>query len=92
MNKEEIVRKVSSKTGLDVYDTQRVITAFIDGMKQGLINGESIEFRGFGSFKPVERAEKKARDIGRGCSVTIPAHTTVKFVPSPAFKDAVNGR
>lgn len=92
MNKEEIIFKVSAKTGLDIHDTRKVINLFINGIKHGLINGESIDLREFGSFRPVERAERKARDIARGHVITVPAHMSVKFTPSTLLKDAINGR
>ena len=43
----------------------------------------------FGTFKLVERQPRTMNSFGKG-TVTVPAHNTVKFKPSPILKEMVN--
>lgn len=41
--------------------------------------------RGFGTFQPKKRAEKKARNITAGTTIIVPAHEVAHFKPSKSF-------
>ena len=45
---------------------------------------------GFGTFKIVDRAERKARNPRTGEEVTVPAKKTLVFKPSKAFISQLN--
>lgn len=54
-----------------------------------IANGEQVSFTGFGSFKVVERSERKGRNPRTGEECLIPASRVVKFTPGKALKEAV---
>ena len=50
----------------------------------------SIFIRGFATIKAVTTAPKKARNISKGVTVSIPAKNTAKLVLSKELKERMN--
>lgn len=91
MKKIDLIKEMSKKTGLSRDDASRAVESFMDIITKSIINRESVILRGFGSFVPKERAEKKARNISTGKEIIVPAHWIPAFKPSKEFKEAVKG-
>ena len=89
MTKAEIVNEIANKTNLDKSTVQAVVEKFMDTVKVSLSNGEPVYLRGFGSFIIKERAEKTARNISKGTTITIPAHKIPAFKPCKTFSNSV---
>lgn len=89
MTKAEIVNEIANKTNLDKNTVQTVVEKFMDTVKASLSNDEPVYLRGFGSFIIKERAEKTARNISKGTTITIPAHKIPAFKPCKDFTSAV---
>lgn len=85
MTKADIVNEVAKATGIEKIAVASVVDAVIDSIKESVCNGESVYLRGFGSFNAKQRAEKTARNITKGTTITIPAHKIAAFKPSKAF-------
>ena len=89
MTKAEIVNEIANMTNLDKSTVQAVVEKFMDTVKMSLSNGEPVYLRGFGSFIIKERAEKTARNISKGTTITIPAHKIPAFKPCKTFSNSV---
>jgi DNA-binding protein HU-beta len=89
MIKSDIINEIVNKTGLERVVVQATVEAFMDSVKQTMINGGNIYLRGFCTFHLKKRAAKKARNISKGTSVNIPAHYIPAFKPSKEFAKAV---
>ncbi|MBQ9407702.1 MAG: HU family DNA-binding protein [Desulfovibrio sp.] len=90
MTKAELVEKIQAKAEFPTRGkAEEALDAVIAALREALTAGESITFTGFGSFKVVERAERKGRNPQSGETITIPASKVVKFTPGKALKDAV---
>ena len=89
MTKAAIVNEIANKTNLDKSTVQAVVEKFMDTVKMSLSNGEPVYLRGFGSFIIKERAEKTARNISKGTTITIPAHKIPAFKPCKTFSNSV---
>ena len=50
MNKSELIEALADKIDLPVRETASVTKTIIDEMSDALVDGNSIEIRGFGSF------------------------------------------
>jgi integration host factor beta subunit len=92
MTKAEIVEHIAQTTGLTKTDTALVVEGMIETLKRALIDGDTIEIRGFGTFKIKERAARRARNPRTGEPVDIPAKFVPTFKPSRELKDAVATR
>lgn len=90
MTKNEITKEISSKTGLERGIVMPVVESLMDCIKLSLTEkNEPVYLRGFGTFFLKERAEKKARNISQGTTITIPAHRIPAFKPAPVFKEKI---
>lgn len=89
MTKAEIVNQIASKTGVDKVVVSQVVEAFMDEVKDSLIEQKNVYLRGFGSFIVKKRAEKVARNISKNVTITIPAHVIPSFKPAKTFVEAV---
>lgn len=92
MTKAEIVEHIAQTTGLTKTDTALVVEGMIETLKGALVGGDTIEIRGFGTFKIKERAARRARNPRTGEPVDIPAKFVPTFKPSRELKDAVAAR
>lgn len=89
MNKTDFVRKVASVTGFTQKDVSATIDTALDVIKDSLVEGDGVKITGFGSFEAVDKAERTARNLQTGETITIPAHKAPKFKFAKAIKDAV---
>ncbi len=89
MTKAEIVNQIASKTGVDKVVVAQVVEAFMDEVRESLIEQKNVYLRGFGSFIVKKRAEKVARNISKNVTITIPAHVIPSFKPAKTFVEAV---
>jgi DNA-binding protein HU-beta len=77
MTKSDIVDIISTSTGLSKIETDAVVKGFLDTVIAALKEGQTIELRGFGSFKVVKRAQRVARNPKTNEEVIVPE----QFVP-----------
>ncbi len=90
MNKADIVARMHAKTNhSSKAEIAKQAEAFIEVLKEGLENGESITITGFGSFRVIDRAERKGRNPRTGEEISIPASQTIKFTPGKALKEVI---
>jgi len=89
MTKAEIVADIASKTGIEKVAVQATVEAFMETLKNSMINGQNVYLRGFGSFIIKKRAEKTGRNISKNTTIIIPAHNIPAFKPAKTFVNKV---
>lgn len=89
MTKAEIVQSISEKTGFVREDIATIVDAFLETVKESIVEGKHIEIRGFGTMKVKERKETVARNPRTGEKVIIPKRTVPTFKFSKEFKNSV---
>ena len=78
-----MLTKSTPKAGLGTKAaTEQFLDAAISVLSETIANGEQVSFTGFGSFKVVERSERKGRNPRTGEECLIPASRVVKFTPA----------
>ncbi|MDR1814150.1 MAG: integration host factor subunit beta [Tannerella sp.] len=92
MTKAELISQISKSTGVDKSEILSVVTSYMETIKKSLKDGENVYLRGFGSFIIKKRAEKKARNISKNTTITIPAHEIPAFKPSKVFLESIAGK
>ncbi len=90
MTKADIVDIISEGTGLTKIETQAVVDGFMATVQYALNKSERVDLRGFGSFKPVRRKARIARNPKTNDPVKVPEHITVLFKPSKDLKTFLN--
>lgn len=71
MTKSDMIDIVAGGTGLTKLETEAVINGFLKTIVQALAEGESVELRGFGTFRIKERAPRTGRNPKTGKVVEI---------------------
>lgn len=89
MTKSDIVHVISASTGISKIETEAVINGFVETVIESLRNGETIELRGFGTFKVVRRAQRVARNPKTNQEVTVPAQAVPVLKVSKEFRATV---
>lgn len=97
MSKAEIIKQIAEKMYGNVNDKSiQQSTAFCDTLeeiiKNALLDGDKILWKGFISIEVVERAERKGRHPQTDEIVVFPSVKSIKCRVSKAIKDAVNGK
>lgn len=89
MTKAEIVKEIAKETGIESTTALAVVEAFMETVKNHMIDGENVYLRGFGSFILKRRAQKTARNISKNTTLVIPEHNIPAFKPSKSFSSRI---
>jgi DNA-binding protein HU-beta len=89
--KNETLKNIDNyiKTGIEKVTVQATVEAFMEAVKNSMINGDNVYLRGFGSFVIKKRAQKTGRNISKNTTIIIPAHNIPAFKPAKSFVNAV---
>ncbi|MGI6562161.1 MAG: HU family DNA-binding protein [Clostridia bacterium] len=90
MNKADLVRAISTKSGLSRKDSEAALNAFVDAVQEALTNNEKIVLVNFGTFEVRARAERMGRNPQTKEPIRIAASKTPVFKPGKGFKDKIN--
>ena len=89
MTKSQIISKISNATGISKKETEIVVEGFIGTIIECLKENNSIEIRGFGTFKNKEREARIARNPKTGESIQLKKRFIPYFKISKEFKKIV---
>ncbi len=89
MRKIDVINEVSEKTGIEKPKVEATVEAFMNSVKEHIINRETVSLRGFGNFILKRRAAKVARNISKNTPINLPAHYIPAFRPSKKFSGKV---
>lgn len=89
MTKSDIVDVISASTGISKIETEAVVKGFMETVIESLRKGETIELRGFGTFRVVRRAQRVARNPKTNQEVTVPAQAVPVLKVSKEFRAVV---
>ena len=87
MNKPEFIAAVSEKTGLSRKDTERTINAALDTISAALVEGDRVQFSGFGIVETKLRKARIGRDPHTKLPMQIEETKVPSFKPSKVLKD-----
>ena len=85
MTKADIVNEIAKSTGVEKVLVQTIVEAFMENVRNSLIDNNNVYLRGFVSFIIKKRAQKVARNISKNTTITIPEHNIPAFKPSKSF-------
>ena len=85
MTKADIVNEIAKSTGVEKVMVQTIVEAFMDNVRNSLIENNPVYLRGFGSFIIKKRATKVARNISKNTTIVIPEHNIPAFKPAKSF-------
>ena len=89
MNKNEIIRRISDKTGLRHADAEKFLSALDEVLTDALADGEKVVFQNFGAFEVHTRAAHAGRNPKTGEPIEIPESRTAVFRAGKKLKDRI---
>ena len=90
MTKAELVVNVAEKAGLERKKAEKAVNAFVETVKQALVEGDKVQIIGFGTFENRERSARTGRNPRTGEAIEIAASKLPSFKAGKALKEAVN--
>jgi integration host factor subunit beta len=90
---EQVTAHIAQTAGpmISKKDCARVVDTFLDAIKDALKAQDSIEVRGFGTFKIRQRKTRMARNPRTGSPVEVAARPVPVFKPSKELRALVAG-
>jgi DNA-binding protein HU-beta len=89
MNKQDLIDRISSNSGLTKKDVEKVVNGFLDEVTNALGSGEKVQLIGFGTFETRKRSSRSGRNPQTGDKIEIPESTVPAFKAGSRLKDAV---
>ena len=86
LTKQDLIKKVSSETGLTKKECMSVIDSLFEIFKSDLSDGNPVMISGFGKFNVLHKKARTGRNPQTGEAMTIGARKVVSFKPSSVVK------
>lgn len=91
MGKIELVNNIAKKMGVSKAEAERFMDAYMESVKEALLNEEEVKLVGFGTFSVQEKAATTARNPRNPKeTIEVPAKKVVKFKLSKKLKELFN--
>jgi integration host factor subunit beta len=90
MNKSELIKTLAERKGLHVDESAKIVGAFMDAIKEALLQGDRVEIRGFGSFKLKSYKGYQGRNPKTGDVVQVQPKKLPFFRPGKELKEYIN--
>ncbi len=87
MTKAAFVDLIAAKFDVPKVRSAEMLDFVFDTVKDQLVKTGTVSISGFGTFKVAERGERTGRNPQTGATVKIAASKTVRFKPTPGYKD-----
>jgi nucleoid DNA-binding protein len=89
LTRAQIAAKISEATGLSKRETEIVVEGFISCVIEALTQNNTIEIRGFGTFKNNVREPRQARNPKTGEKINLKKRYIPMFKVSKELKKLV---
>lgn len=90
ITKQFLIQEIAKSTGFVRNDIKTVVEQFLDLVGEKIIEGNTIEIRGFGTFACKPRKARPARNPRTGETVQIEERMVPTFKFSNDIKDRIN--
>jgi DNA-binding protein HU-beta len=89
MNKGELVARIADMTKMTKKESEVMVNAFMDAVKEAMKKNDKVALVGFGTFGVKERKARKGVNPKTLKAITIPKKKAPFFKPGKALKDAI---
>ena len=89
MSKKEFVDAYAKATGETKKRSEELVNQFLETVEKTLLNGDSVQFVGWGTFEVKERAARTGINPQTKKEIKIPAKKVVKFKVGKKLADSI---
>ncbi|MBI5058445.1 HU family DNA-binding protein [candidate division KSB1 bacterium] len=86
MTKQDIVEQLASGIGISRPEVAAVVDGFLALVMDAVAQGDKVELRRFGTWKPTVRKARHLRIPDGSRIIDLPTRSTVVFSPAGEFK------
>ena len=90
VGKDELIHQVAAKAGMNLKETNKVIDAFTEVVREGVAKGYEVRLMGFGTWNLRDVAPRRVKSIRGGAQITIPARKRVGFSVGAVLSQAAH--
>ena len=90
MNKTELVEKIAVGAELSKADAKKALEAAVEAIKTALVEGDTVQLIGFGTFSVNERPAREGMNLRTGEKIQIAAKKVAKFKAGAELTAALN--
>ncbi len=90
MNKTHLIDIIATTMNASKAEAKRCIESFFDVIKDGIRKDESLRLSEFGTFRLVQRKERRAKSPRTGEDIMIPASRTITFKAGKTLKNSLS--
>ena len=95
MNKEkissqEIIDLIASKASVSKRAAEEFLKVMIASVEEGLLAGETVKIKNFGTFKLQWNEPRKSVNVQTGDEIKLAGYYKVVFIPDSALREQVN--
>ncbi len=87
MIKIDIINQLVNQMGVPKTTAEKVVETFLEGIKEALIRGERVEFRGFGIFEVRPRKGGVGRNMRNNIEVPLQPGRSIRFRPGKGLRN-----
>ena len=89
MTKAQLTERVADRLHLTRRQTEAIVGIFLTCITKALREGDKVELRGFGSFRPRSRDARQGRNPKTGDAVQVPAKKAPFFKAGKELREKV---
>lgn len=89
MNKTELIEKIAVGAEISKDSAKKALEATLEAVKNALIEGDTVQLIGFGTFSVNERPAREGINPATKEKITIAAKKVAKFKAGAALADAI---
>jgi DNA-binding protein HU-beta len=89
MQSIEVAKEIAEKLGLQVKDVTVILEAERKVIMRSVAAGEPVYYRRFGTFEPIRRKAKTARNIKTNTQILVPSRVVPFFRACNKFTQTV---
>lgn len=89
LQREDFIERLSGK-GYTKRDASMVMDDFILTLREALVEGESVMFRGFGTFEVRDRAGRESVSPTTGERINVPPYRAAHFTSGKTLRRELN--
>jgi DNA-binding protein HU-beta len=79
VGKDELIHRIAARSGVNLKETNKVIDAFAEVVKESLAHGHEVRLMGFGTWSLRSVAGRRVHDLRSGALITLAACKRVGF-------------
>lgn len=89
VDKSRFVTHLAERAEMSHAKAEASLNTTLDLLAAMMTTGDSVRFKGFGTFSVKQRAGRSGRNVHTGAHITVPPRRVAHFKPSVNLKDLV---